>query len=267
MALKFLKRFFLACVLFVSFVSGTVVCCCALACWTPKFYVAALAAPADKSDTEAAMEELETIVGSLEWFLRLDAVNRQKLQALPSQTLATLEANQQEMMGRLPIASKRMHGLPDMTQDTIAISLTQRHLNAFLATELDTTGGELRHPHISLQDDIIRFAATWVTPAAEVVLSCDFELAKTKQAHLTFELHAVRVGKLPLPAMLILKQYMRTNPVLPEGLELNVDGERPTLLITKMPDDGKIQLENLLVADHEIRLMLRRTSNTVVVAE
>jgi hypothetical protein len=60
---------------------------------------------------------------------------------------------------------------------------------------------------------------------------------------------------------------MRTNPVLPQGVELNVDGNCPTLSFTEIPDDGVIELDGLHLADGLIHLTFRRTVDAVVAAK
>ncbi|TWU30319.1 hypothetical protein [Bythopirellula polymerisocia] len=267
MIFNFLKRCFLACVLATMFVFGTVAVCCVLACSAPDFYASAITEPVDEADNEAAIKELEQIVSSMDLFLKLNASDFQKLQALPENAFATLAEDQQHAKRRVPFELKRLLHSPNVTQDTFAVSLTERHINALLSKELGKDDGELRRPHVSLEGDMIRFAVTLVTPVAEVVLSCDFELAKTNLTDLTFDLHAARVGKLPLPIATVLKQYMRTNPVLPQGIKLNIDGERPTLSIDVLPDSGDLQLEELHVADGKIHFLFRRTIDKVVVAK
>ncbi|QEG37615.1 hypothetical protein [Bythopirellula goksoeyrii] len=266
MIFKLLKRCILFCVLVAMFVFGTVAVCCVLACSAPSFYASAIAKPVDGADNEAALKEMEQIVSSMEIFLKLNASDFQKLQALPENAFAELAEDQQHAQRSVPAALKRMLSSPGVTQDTFAVSLTERHINALLSKEVGKDSGELRRPHVSLQADMIRFAFTLATPVAEVVLSCDFEFEKTNPTDLTFDLHAARVGRLPLPIMTVLKQYMRTNPVLPHGIKLNIDGERPKLTINVIPDEGVLRLDNLYVADGEIHFLLRSAIDKVVVA-
>lgn len=261
MIFTFLKSCFFACLLFIVIAVGTVVSCYFLACSPPSFYAAALAEPVDETDVAAAIEEMEQAVGAMEVFVKLDTPDLEKLQAMPEKDLATTHVGRRNAKVSLLDALQTLNASQGATPDTFVLSLTERHLNAYLNKELNSKGGDLQRPLVSLQDDTVRFAATLVTSVAEVALSCDFQLSKTQQTDLIFELQAVRVGKLPVPAKTILKQCMRTNPVLPQGIELNADGDRPTLTFTAMPDDGKLQLDDLHIADGVIELTFRRTAD------
>ena len=266
MIIKFIKRCLLACAVLTTFVIGTLAVCGALACSSPGFYAAALSAPVDPADEEAAVKELESIANSIGMFAKLDATDFQTLRAMPEQTIAALDRGDGHKDDAATKALRMLHRSPDVTQDTISVSLTQRQLNAWLNQELGAGDDELPRPHIAIQEGMIRFAMTLATPATEVVVSCDFELAKTNQTDLTLELHALRIGRLPAPAMAILKQYMRFEPELPTGLTLNLEGERPALSIDFSPHDAQLLLQDLSVTDGKLHLTLRRKQGAKVAA-
>lgn len=263
---KFIKRCFLAGMLIVAFVIGTVACCWFLASANPSFYAAALGAPVDEADVEAAVKEVEKMVSAMEMFVMLDAVARKKLQTMPEQAMATTQFGRPTAQVSLAEALETLEDSQGETQDTFVLALSERQLNACLHKEIGSQGGNLQRPYVSLHDEMIRFAVTLITPAADLALSCDFVLAKTKQTNLTFELHSLSVGKLPLPATAILKQCMRVNPALPPGVELNIDGEHPTLSITALPDNGRLLLEDLNVANGTLHLTFRRNADAMVAA-
>jgi len=253
---KFLYRCFQVCSLIATCVFLAVFTVGYLACSQPGFYAKATAQPITQADIDAAVKEIEEIGQSLEVFIQLGDADLDELQAVRKMAEGMRDAN-----GKLPDHMKQLDKLPSQEDleamgDTFDVTLKQRHINAWIIEEMGSGGKDWRLPHIDLQADKIRYGVSVATPAGEVVLSCDFQLAKTDQTNLTLELHAVRCGKLPLPAITILKQYMKTNPRLPDGIEINVQGERPTVTFTKMPQDGKIQLSSIEVAEGEVHLSL-----------
>jgi len=264
MIVRFFVRCFKFCVLFVGLVVGTLVVCGILACSQPGFYATSVAQPVDEADDAAALQEMELIVDALELFVKQNPADLQKLKALAALPRPVLADGKRHVGNRLPTVLKALERGIGETDDTFAVTLTQRHLNAWLRKEFGTKAKELRRPHISLEDDMFRFAVTVVTPATEVVASCDLKLSKSNESGLIFELFAVRAGQLPVPAMTILKQYLRTDPDLPRDIELNVDGERPTLSVSALPDDGALQLENLHIDGGEVHLTLRRTVDAIL---
>lgn len=263
MILTFIKRFLLVCALLVAVVITAVTVCVGLACSQPGFYAAALAEPLDEADVAKAMEEIDSIGKSLELFVNADPEELEKLRDLVAMTQLNRGDNrldaQRDKINQLVTSLKDLETAIGETPETFAATLTQRHLNAWMRTEMKGDAKELQRPCVSLQDDLIRFGVTVITPVTEAVLSCDFKLAKQGGTDLIFELHAARIGNLPVPAATILRQYARTNPTLPKGMQLNVDGECPTLTITAVQDDAKLQVSTLQVHDGEVHVTLRRT--------
>lgn len=264
---KFLKRCFLAGMLVAILAVGTLTCCYFMACSPPSFYSDAFEEPVDKADVEAAIEEIEQKFRSMDLFVKLAADNLEKLQAMPKQTLAAAKFGRSNSEVSLADALTALENSQGETPETILLSLTERHLNALLNKEVNAKQKGLRQPYISLDGEMIRFAVTVDTPAAELAWSCDVELKKTSDTDLTFELHGFAVGILPLPTTAILKLVMWTNPKLPQGVELNIDGEYPTLTITEMPERGELQLDGLSVDDSVLYLTFRRTAANVLAAK
>ncbi len=266
MIFKLIRRCVHICLLMFCCLLGVVACCYWLASSTPAFYAAALEQPVNQADSIAATAEFERMTNSLGLFLKLDAEDFRRLQEMPPEQLDVLVKNPHGDQQQVARDLKKLIRSPDVTQDTFAYTVAERHLNAWLEQEFSESGGKLRRPHLSLADDMIRFAITLETPATDVVLSCEFAVAKSQQTDLTFQLHRVLVGKLPLPAATILEQYLKTDPVLPEGIALDVSGERPTLTISTVPDDAKIRIEALDVREDEIHVVFRRTDSAIVAA-
>lgn len=263
MIVTFIKRCLLLGTLFSFLSLATLAFCAMLACSQPAFYAAAVADPLDEAETKAAMDELEVIGTSLELFVKSDPQELQQMQRLLEKNPQAfghdnMNERQQKQMRQLAVAFEGLDRALDEKQQTFTVTLTQRHIDAFLAKQLRTNSKELKRPHLFLAGDMLRFGVTCVTPAAEAVLSCDFKLAMAEGTDLTFELHRVRIGTLPVPATTILRQYMKLNPVLPAGFELDVTGERPTLTFSAWPDHGKLRLDDLQVVDGQVRLNLRR---------
>lgn len=256
---KFLYRCFQVCSLLVTCVLLAVFTVGYLACSQPSFYAQAASQPITQADIDAAMLEIEEIGQSLEVFIQLGDSKPEEIQAVRS-----MAEDMRDETGQLPEHLQMLDKLPSQKEleswgDSFDVTLSQRHVNAWMAHELGTGGKEWRNPRVELQADKIRCGVSAATPAGELVLSCDFQLAKSDQTNLTFELQAVRCGKLPLPAATLLKQYMKTNPRLPEGVEIDVQGERPKLTFTRMPQDGKIQLRSIEMADGQVQLSFKLT--------
>lgn len=257
---KLVRRCFSICLRTAALIFVALAVCGLLAWSQPRFYDSAQGATIDQADVAAAMKELEQLGQSLQLFISLDGVDAEQLRALAAmdrpETQPGKKNHTREMLAALDRA-------PDVTGDTFKATLTERQLNAWLSREMGARKRQWRRPHLALQGDLIRCGVAVETPVTEVVISCDVKLAKASARALTLELHAVRVGLLPLPAATILKQFVRTKPTLPRGVELNVDGARPTLTFTELPVDGLLQLDGIRVVDGEVRLTLRRTSDVV----
>ncbi len=266
MILKFLKRCFLACVLLATVAAGTVVGCVVLACTSPGFYKAALAEPADAADVKAAMAEVDQTFRSLEMFLKLDGEQYDALRALPAQAFAPKAVAKNETEGEVLEALDTIRHSKLVTRDTFTFSLTERQLNAFLSEEIGAKDKDVREPRVSFEGGMVRCGVTVSSPAGDLVLSLDGELSKSKKTSLDFELHAARVGRLPLPAGRLLKLFAQTNPQLPRGVRLDVAGAWPVLSITAMPARSQVQVDSVRIADGALHMVVRRSGGAVVAA-
>lgn len=252
---KILFRCFFATSAFVMLLVAAVVVCGALAMSPPAFYAQALATPVNQADVDAAMKELGQTMDSLELFIQAGELDADQMRA------ATKMMRDMNRAGKpLPDGFDRFERLTQMTGDTFEWVLTERLLNAWIAKEMKG-GKDWQRPRVAVEDDKLRFGVTATTPAAEVVLSCDFKLAKVEGKDLVLELHAVRCGELPLPAATLLKQYMRTDPKLPPEIDLNVEGVRPVLTFTALQNDGVLRIDQLKIVDDEVHLTFSRTSD------
>lgn len=254
----FLHRCLLAGLIFTGCVTGTVAVCVALACSRPGFYAQATAQPMDQADAAEAMNEIARMGESLKLFIQLGEATVGQLETARRVTNDLRDEN-----GQLPDEFRQLEPLLKATEqgawgNTFEATLSQRHLNAWLADEMGPGGKDWRNPYIAIESNRIRYAVTVTTPAGGAVLSCDFALKIKPDMSLALELHAVRCGRLPLPVATMLRQYMRTNPSLPNGLELSTGGDRPMLTFTEMPEDGKLQLKHISTADGQIHLTLLR---------
>ncbi|MEM9353417.1 MAG: hypothetical protein AAGA92_10420 [Planctomycetota bacterium] len=266
MILKFLKRCFLACVLLATVAAGAVIGCVVLACTSPGFYKVALSEPADAADARAAMAEVERTFRSLEMFLKLDGDNYDALQALPEEAFAPKRDPNSKTEGEVLAALNTLRDSELVTRDTFTFSLTERQLNAFLSEEIGAQDKDVREPRVSLEGGLVRCGATVATPAGDLVLSLDGELSKSERTSLDFELHAARVGRLPLPAGRLLKLFAQTNPRLPRGVRLDVSGARPVLSVTAMPTRSQLQIDSVRIAGGALHMVVRRTGVAVVAA-
>ncbi|MEM6799093.1 MAG: hypothetical protein AAF589_06225 [Planctomycetota bacterium] len=266
MILKILLRCFLCCVLFGLFVVGAVACCGVMAISRPGFYRAALAEPADEASVQRAMEEMELRIDSLALFVAADTADLRQLEALPEEALAAVKSGNDEDPGRLPTALEELQRSVGADESTYSVSLQQKHLNALLQKECGSLGRDVRDPRVSLGGDVIRLAVTVTTPATEVVLSCDLKPVQAAAAGLSFELHSVRIGRLPLPDKTLLRQYLQFNPKMPREFELDVTGEHPTLTLKTMPRDADLLVDDIRVANGELHVTFRRSHEAVVAA-
>ncbi|MEM8945334.1 MAG: hypothetical protein AAGD11_09135 [Planctomycetota bacterium] len=266
MILRFLKRCFLVGAVLMMFGAGTVACCCYLACSPPRFYAEILAEPVDRTDVEAAMIEIGELINSMEVFVAVDDAKLKQLQAMPADALANAEVQLANGKVSLSDALKTLKNSQGDTPDTFVVSLTERQLNACLYQEFGEQSRDWRRPSVSLADDVLRCAVNVVTPVAELAVSCDLAIGKTRQTDLSFELQALRVGTLPLPATAILELVLKTKPTLPNGIALTIEGDYPKLTLTSLPNTGKILVDDVRVADGQLQVTFRRTANTVVAA-
>lgn len=263
MILKLFKRLVLGCLLFGAFAFLFVSACGLLACSTPRFYTAALSQPEDDAFDEATLEELESLMGALELFVKLDPAEIEQVRALlAAEPHALKKSPWKNPQETLKVLDRSRGGTPD----TFTVALNQRHIDAWLRKELGSKNQDPARPRLVVDGSLLRCAATAGTAAGEVVLSCDFGIAKQHAGKLTFEVYAIRVGALPLPAAMILKLYLQTEPDLPNGVELAVHGGRPMLTISAWPDDAEIVVDSLQVSGGEIHVTLRRSEDVVVAA-
>lgn len=232
----------------------------------PAYYTAQSADQPISAEVQAALQEIEDFTATLEKFVRWGASDLARMEAHPAALSKIADDGEQDLPRRSKANTKLIEYTLDTTRDAITVSLTEQHLNACLLEAFGKSRTQVRQPQIALQNDMIRFAVTLKTAATDLVFSCDFVPAKTNQSKLTCELHAVRVGRLPLPATTALRYYMSTNPSLPAELALDVAGNRPKLTINPMPRDAHLQLDAVSVVDGKICITLRRTREVAVAA-
>ena len=274
MLVRFVKRCLLASFLMVVFVVGTLAFCCALALTSPSFYATAVKKPIDCQEYQVALQEVKSMVETLEVFVSLDKSDFDALRELPENALAAMkEAAGQRHLERTA-AIERLRNSPDVTFETFALTLTETQLNALVSNELDGVANDFRRPYFLLQDDQVLFAVTGITPAAEVVVSCGFEVATAGQSDLTFKLHGLKIGYLPMPLTTVLTWFLEMNPRLPDGLDLRIDDDRPMITFDALQNDGKLRVDKLEVKNGTLEVkngtlevLFRRNLDDIVAAK
>ncbi len=264
MIVKIIKRCLLAAVLATTLVFVVVGSCVALACSAPGFYTAAVAQPIEQADAEAAFDEIELTMGALELFLLAGPENLERLGDLPADQLDRgLQWTTEES---LPEIRALLDRSVDAERGTFAASLTEEHLRAWASQKMNQPGKEIQRPCLVLDGDQARLGATLVTPLGEFVLSCDIQPVKTAQSDLTFEVHALRLGRLPLPATTLAKLLMDAGAKLPKGVRLDLDGRRPMFTVDATRSGAALELEELRITNGELKIEVRRAHDAVVAA-
>ncbi|MEN1678478.1 MAG: hypothetical protein AAGJ46_02720 [Planctomycetota bacterium] len=237
---------------------GAATCAGLMAMSRPSFYSAALDRTLSEAEADAALDEIELAIDALGLFIATDAEQIAQLNALPEEALADAKWGQRSAAGRLPEAIAALKGYSDDDFTKCSFRLSQRHIDSWLKKECGGGSKELRNPCVALSDGLIKVAATVATPVGDLVVSFDFELAQSDPADLCLELHALRIGRLPLPAKTLLQQLVKLNPDLPAGFTLDLAQQRPRLHFTGVPREAKVWFEDLQVTDGELLVSLRR---------
>ena len=104
----------------------------------------------------------------------------------------------------------------DPANDTRSITVTEKQINAQLASLRTGDRGEWHNPRVRIRQDLMDVAFEVVLPQASCVVSAELKPALAPDGRLRLELTAARIGRLPLPLSTILG-------LLPRDLELSED--------------------------------------------
>ncbi len=119
----------------------------------------------------------------------------------------------------------------DPTQDTHSISITERQINALLASDKASVRGEWQNPRIRIRQDHVDFAFEFATSKARCVFSAELKPTLSSEGRLHLDLVAVRIGKLPLPLRTIMRWVPRDVHYSGSDMEVDLTAATPHICL------------------------------------
>jgi len=210
-----------------------------LAVQQPSYYAelrTAKLTPAEQADAEAQWEQTKQAFET--WMARSKALQK----ARPAEQRAFDDL------------LHAMGGAYDPAQDVHIVRLTERQLNAQLASDDLVPGGELQQPRIRLQQDRIDIACQFVTPDVQCVLSAGFKPSLANEK-LRLELVSLHVGRLPLPFKTIASWFPPDAVLSDRKMELNLAGPTPHLTVKLgQPEADAPRVKSIECHDGEVAI-------------
>jgi uncharacterized protein YpmS len=214
---KLILRLFLFCVALMGLAVLSIVVAGLLALRQPPFYAALRAQQFSDSDRLAAETFFEHAESSLkQWERRSIALQRRESSAKSTIAIAMLDPS-----------SKTYHP----QQDTHSITISEKHINAQLASVGSMSSRQFQHPRIQMKQDRISLACELVTSKITCILSADLQPALTSDQNLRVDLVSVQIGQLPLPLKTIVSWLPQDDIKLGNDLTLDLTDPTPHFVL------------------------------------
>lgn len=208
---KLFLRLFLFCAALMGLAVLSIVVAGLLALRQPPFYAALRAQQFSDSDRLAAETFFEHAESDLkQWEHRSIALQRGKSSA--TSPIAMLDPS-----------SKAYHP----HQDTHSITISEKHINAQLASVGSMSNRQFQHPRIQMKQDRISLACELVTSKVTCILSVDLQPVLTSDQNLRVDLVSVQIGQLPLPLKTIVSWLPQDDIKLGNDLKLDLTDPTP----------------------------------------
>lgn len=239
---KIIIRLFLCCLALMTVAVVSICLAAYLALSQPAFYADLRAQQFTKQDQLAAEKSFQVMERDLKyWHDRSLALQRRQL----------------AMTGDGTPLDESLSAY-DLSRDTHAVTVTQKQINAQMASGEALVSGKCPNPRLRMQRDGIWLGFEVTTGAATCVLSVQLKPIATPEGDLRVDLVAARVGRLPLPLKSTLALLPREVHDLGNNLELDLTASTPHIRLDLSGGDAESpSIDSIQCLDSEMTFKFR----------